>query len=126
MMREMVLALIAKHKLESSAELVIAMCDVYNAGRASVAALPAPTPAPAQGAGGDDDDSDTGTLGALDRAQLTRLGIDANKKFRQKNSIFTVVGYKPSRWKFPISVVTQNGSRYKMTVDMVKRLQAAN
>lgn len=123
-MREMVLALIAKHKLEPSPELVIAMCDVYAAGRASVVAAPAPTPAPAQG-GGDDDD-DVGSLTAGDRAALQRLGVDVNKKFRQRNSVFTVIGYAPSRWKFPISVVTQNGTRYKMTVDMVKRLQAAN
>ena len=122
-MREMVLALIAKHKLEPSPELVIAMCDVYAAGVASV--VPATTPAPAQG-GGDDDDDVTGSLTASDLAALRSLGIDAAKKFRQKNSVFSVVGYKPSRWKFPISVVTQNGSRYKMTVDMVKRLQAAN
>ncbi len=123
-MREMVLALIAKHKLEPSPELVIAMCDVYAAGAASVVAA---APAPTQGAGGGDDDDDAvGSLSASDRVVLTRLGIDANKKFRQKNSLFTVVGYKPSRWKFPISVVTQNGSRYKMTVDMVKRLQATN
>lgn len=122
-MREMVLALIAKHKLEPSPELVIAMCDVYSAGRASVVAAPAPTPAPTQG--GDEDDDAVGTLTASDRAALTQLGIDVNKKFRQRNSIFTVVGYKPSRWKFPISVVTQNGSRYKMTVDSVKRLQGA-
>jgi len=125
-MREMVLALIAKHKLEPSPELIIAMCDVYAAGRASVVAAPAPTPAPTQGAGGDDDEDAVGSLTAIDRAQLTRLGIDVTKKFRQRNSVFTVVGYKPSRWKFPISVVTQNGSRYKMTVDSVKRLQAAN
>jgi hypothetical protein len=124
-MREMVLALIAKHKLEPSPELVIAMCDVYSAGAASV--VVATTPAPAQGAGGDDDDDDdvTGSLTASDRAVLTRVGIDPNKKFRQRNSLFTIVGYKPSRWKFPISVVTQNNSRYKMTVDSVKRLQAA-
>ena len=123
-MREMVLALIAKHKLEPSPELVIAMCDVYAAGRASVVTAPTPTPAPAQG--GDDDDDDVGSLSVNDRAVLTRLGIDPNKKFRQRNSVFTVIGYAPSRWKFPISVVTQNGTRYKMTVDMVKRLQAAN
>jgi hypothetical protein len=125
-MREMVLALIAKHKLEPSPELVIAMCDVYSAGRASVVSAPAATPAPTQGAGADEDDDATGSLTASDKAMLQRLGIDVNKKFRQRNSLFTIVGYKPSRWKFPISVVTQNGSRYKMTVDSVKRLQAAN
>ena len=123
-MREMVLALIAKHKLEPSPELVIAMCDVYAAGRASVVTASAPTPAHTQG--GDDDDDDVGILTAGPCASLQQLGVDVNKKFRQRNSVFTIVGYKPSRWKFPISVVTQNGTRYKMTVDMVKRLQAAN
>ena len=122
-MREMVLALIAKHKLEPSPELVIAMCDVYTAGKDSVVAAPAP--APTQGGDDEDDDAD-GSLSASDRTMLTRLGINPDKKFRQKNSVFTVVGYKPSRWKFPISVVTQNNSRYKMTVDMVKRLQATS
>jgi hypothetical protein len=123
-MREMVLALIAKHKLEPSPELVIAMCDVYAAGRASVVAASPPTPAAAQG-GGDEDDDHSGTLTAADLTTLRQLGIDPTKKFRQRNSVFTVVGYKPSRWKFPISVETQNGSRYKMTVAMVKALQAA-
>lgn len=124
-MREMVLALIAKHKLVPSPELVIAMCDVYSAGAASVVAASPTIPAPAAGGAGDEDDDTTSTLTASDHAALTRLGIDVNKKFRQRNTVFTVVGYKPSRWKFPISVVTQNGSRYKMTVDSVKRLQAA-
>lgn len=125
-MREKVLALIAQHKLVPTPELVIAMCDVYSAGVASVVVAAPTIPAPAAGGGGDDDDDAVGTLSASDRVALTRLGVNPDKKFRQRNSLFTVVGYKPSRWKFPISVVTQNGSRYKMTLDMVKRLQAAS
>lgn len=79
-------------------------------------------PAPATSTNDDDEDL-TGTLTAYDRDVLTKLGINPTKTFRQRNSVFTIVGYKPSRWKFPISVQTQNGARYKMTVDQVKQMQ---
>lgn len=68
---------------------------------------------------GDEDDGRDSPLSAADIAQLKRLGIDPAKKWRQRNSVFTVCGYKPSRWKFPISAVTQNGTRYKFTVASV-------
>lgn len=66
-----------------------------------------------------DDDMDA-PLSAGDRAALQRLGVDPDKKFRIRNSLFTITGYKPSRWKYPISAQTQNGTRYKFTVDQVK------
>lgn len=82
--------------------------------------------APNTGGGGDgdeDDDNDT-PLTASDRMSLQRLGIDPDKKFRLKNSTFTITGYKPSRWKYPVSAQNQNGRRFKFTADGVKRHQA--
>ncbi len=72
--------------------------------------------------GGDDGSTDS-PLSAADIASLKRLGIDPNKKFRQRNTIFTITGYRPSRWKFPISCTTQNGARYKFAVASVVNLQ---
>jgi hypothetical protein len=66
-----------------------------------------------------DDDRDT-PLTSSDRAALQRLGVDPDKKFRIRNSLFTITGYKASRWKYPISAQTQNGTKYKFTVDQVK------
>ncbi len=71
----------------------------------------------------DHDEEDTGSLTTADILQLKNLHIDPSKKMYQRNSQFTIVGYKPSRWKYPISVITQNGSRYKMTVQQVLDLQ---
>lgn len=68
--------------------------------------------------GSEDDDKDT-ALSASDVAALKRLGIDPSKKWRQRNTVFTVCAYKPSRWKYPVSVVTQQGARYKMTAAQV-------
>ena len=79
-------------------------------------AAPAPTVTVAQ-AGAD------AALSARDLVAIRAMGIDPAKKMRQRNSVFTIVGYQPSRWKFPITVATQNGTRYKMTVDQIKRLQ---
>lgn len=77
----------------------------------------------AAGEGNDPDEEDTSSLTASDMLQLKNMGIDPLKKMYQRNSQFTIVGYKPSRWKYPISVITQNGSRYKMTVQQVLNLQ---
>jgi hypothetical protein len=74
------------------------------------------------GGGGDDDEADS-PLTASDRAALKSLGIDPDVKFRQKNSTFTITGYKASRWKYPVSAVNQNGRRFKWPVDAVKNLQ---
>lgn len=112
-MDSQILEILVKHKLAPSIELLTAMRDVYNAGAAT--AKPS-TP------GGDEDDGPA-VLSVSDIAALKRLGIDPNKKMRQRNSVFTVTGYRPSRWKFPISVQTQQGARYKMTVAQVVNLQ---
>lgn len=74
---------------------------------------------------GNDDSDDTANtaLTPLDISALTRMGIDPAKKMRERNSVYTIVGYKPSRWKFPIVVATQNGTRYKMSTEQVKALQ---
>ena len=71
------------------------------------------------GNGDDEDDNNTGPLSAADIAQLKRLGIDPAKKWRQRNSVFTVVAYKPSRWKYPITCANQNGTRYKFPINSV-------
>lgn len=72
------------------------------------------------------EEADNTLLSAADSEALIRLGIDPKKSFRQRNTVFTVCGYRPSRWKYPISVVTQTGARYKMTVVQVIRLQKAS
>ncbi len=76
--------------------------------------------------GDEDEGAPDSPLTPADRANLTRLGINPDLKFRQKNSTFQVVGYKPSRYKYPISTINQNGRRHKWPVDAVKRLQATN
>ncbi len=72
----------------------------------------------------DEDDGPDGVT-ATDAAWLRAQGIDPNKKFRVKNSVFTIVAVKRSRWKFPISAINQNGTRYKWTIPVVKSYQAA-
>ena len=83
----------------------------------SVASAPA-TPA-GNGDGDDNDDTRSAPLTIRDIDALKRMGIDPSKKWRQRNTLFSVVGYKPSRWKYPIVVATQNGTRYKMTTAQV-------
>lgn len=58
-------------------------------------------------------------LSATASAALRKLGIDPAKKWTQRSSTFTVVDYQPSRWKFPVTCATQNGTRYKFTVAQV-------
>ncbi len=109
-MEKIILDILIKHNLTPSIELVEAMREVYKAGEA-------------ESDSGDDAHPGTETLSAADRTRIMALGIDPDKKFRIRNSVFTIVGYKPSRWKFPISACTQTGARYKFTIDQVKRNQ---
>lgn len=111
-----ILAILVKHKLAPSIELLAAMQDVFQAGAASV--QPG-TPTP----GDDDEDDSSATLSAADITSLKALGVDPAKKFRLRNSVFTIVAYKPSRWKFPIVAQNQNGTRYKFKVPNVKTYQ---
>lgn len=83
----------------------------------------APT-APANSGNGDDNTPDA-AMTAHDKHALMNLGIDPGKKFRLRNTEYTITAYKPSRWKFPVSAVTQNGTRYKFSIATVKTLQAA-
>lgn len=105
-----ILQILAKHNLTATPELLAAMKEVYMA--AIVDNLDSgPAPEAKE------------TLSARDAADLRALGIDPDKKFRIRSSVFTIVGYKPSRWKFPVSAVTQNGTRYKFTIAQVKQNQ---
>ena len=70
------------------------------------------------GSGDEDDVGDT-PLTPRDIAALKGMGIDPAKKWRQRNTVFSVRAYKPSRWKYPVSVITQTGARYKMSVEQV-------
>jgi hypothetical protein len=108
-----ILEILVKHSIAPSAALLEAMRDVYNAGAASNA--------PSNNAGGDDEDDDasSGPMSLADAAALKRLGIDVSKKFRSGRTTFTVTGYKPNRWKYPVSCVNQNGRRFKFTVASV-------
>ena len=100
-----ILQILVKHKLPPTIELVEAMQEVFAAGAAT---------APAE---------EKETLSTADSHTLLALGINPAKKFMLRNSQFTIVGYKPSRWKFPVSAQTQNGARYKFTIEQVKRHQ---
>jgi hypothetical protein len=117
-----ILQILIKHNLAPSIEMIAAMRDVYAAGASSVAQSTV---------GGDntDDAEDEGAITpmtAYDIAALKQRGIDPNKKFRIKNSLFTVTGWKPSRPKFPISGVNQNGRRFKFSVATVVQYQRAS
>jgi len=81
--------------------------------------------APAASVQGGNDDFEPAGLSSSDAATLARLGIDPTKKFRIRNSVFTITAYKPSRWKFPISAKTQNGTGYKFTIAQLKSYQQA-
>ena len=78
---------------------------------------------PVQPTGGDDGDEDApdSPLTAFDRINLQRLGINPDQCFRQKNSAFKIVGYKPSRWKYPVSMVNQNGRKLKCAISFLKQ-----
>jgi hypothetical protein len=68
---------------------------------------------------GDEDAAGDTPLTARDIAALKGLGIDPAKKWRQRNSVFTVVAYKPNRWKYPVTCANQNGTRYKFPISSV-------
>ncbi len=91
--------------------------------RLGAAAVQATTPP--SGSGDGDDDAPDSPLTASDRINLKSLGINPDQCFRQKNSAFKIVGYKPSRWKYPISTINRNGRRHKWPVDAIIRLQRA-
>jgi len=109
-----ILQILIKHNMSPSNELLEAMRDVYKAGAAT--ATPANT-------GGGDDEEDEGVMTAYDIAALKRVGIDPAKKFRIKNSVFTVTGWKPNRPKFPVSGINQNGRRFKFPIATVVQYQ---
>jgi hypothetical protein len=71
----------------------------------------------------DSNDDGPGIITPADAAWLRAQGIDPNKKFRVKNSLFTITGVKRSRWKFPISASNQNGTCYKFPIAHIKRYQ---
>ncbi len=65
---------------------------------------------------GDDEDDDRAPvkpMSVADRNAIRGLGLDPDRKYKHKNSTLTIVGFKESRWKFPISVTNQNGRRLK-------------
>lgn len=103
-----ILEILAKYEMYATPALLAAMREVFVAGAAST----------------DPSDSEEAALSKMDVQYLQREGIDPNKSFRMRNSVFTITGYSPSRWKFPISAQTQNGTRYKFTVEQVKRHQS--
>lgn len=67
----------------------------------------------------DEDDSRDSVLRPADRAMLNNLGIDPDKQFKFRNTVFTIVAYKPSRWKYPVTAQNANGTRYKFSVETV-------
>lgn len=92
----------------------------------AIAAKGLAAPSGSAGSSGDDGDDDEGTgpMTSGDLAWLKSKGIDPSKKFRIRNSLFTITGVKASRWKYPISASTQNGTRYKFTIDQVRGHQS--
>ena len=71
----------------------------------------------------DEDDSKDSALRPHDRAMLNGLGIDPDKPFKHRNTMFTIVACKPSRWKYPVTAQNANGTRYKFSVDSVLAAQ---
>ncbi len=72
----------------------------------------------------DDEDDDAGPKGPMsqhDKAWFRAQGIDPDKKYLHKNSTLTIVAYKPSRWKYPGSVVNQNGRGLKCGIGLLKQ-----
>jgi hypothetical protein len=80
-------------------------------------------PAAGQGSGDDDEDDNgpTTPLTPSDKAWFRAQGIDPDKKYRYKNSMLTIVAYKPSRWKYPVSITNQNGRRLKCSISFLKQ-----
>ncbi len=80
--------------------------------------------APNTGAGDDNGDEadadDAGSLSESDKRAMVALGLDVSKTYIHRNSRLTITGYKPSRWKYPISVQTQNGRKLKCSANFLK------
>lgn len=72
-----------------------------------------------QQGGGDGDDEVDNPLTVADRTALRSFGIDPDRQYRHKNSVFTITGYKPSRWKYPVSITNQNGRKLKTTPSFI-------
>lgn len=68
----------------------------------------------------DADDGRDSPLSAHDKASMRADGIDPDKKFNVRGTLFTIVAWKPSRWKFPIVGVNARGTRYKFPIASVK------
>lgn len=62
-------------------------------------------------------------LSAGDRQLLRGQGVDPDRQFRIRNTVFTITGYQASRWKYPISATSHNGTAYKFTAAQVQRAQ---
>lgn len=120
-MEQAILDILIKHSVTPTVALLAAMRDVYKAGAASAT----PT-ASTQGGDDGDDDAPDSPLTASDRAALLRLGINPDKKFTSGRTTYTVTGYKPSRWKYPVSCVNQNGRRFKFRAESVVSLQRSS
>ena len=127
------MALLATIAQRNATNIRGAIMEAYEAGMAEqvkrtsalITALAAQKPtAPVAPTGGDDDDDTPGGVTPADAAWLRQQGIDPTKKFRVKNSLFTIVGVRQSRWKFPVSAVNQNGTRYKFPIAQIKQYQA--
>lgn len=82
-----------------------------------------PPPNTSNNTGGDEDDDGPGTMTSADVAWMRARGVDPTKKFRVKNSTFTITGIKLTRPKYPISATNQNGRRFKFPADAVRLYQ---
>ncbi len=71
---------------------------------------------------GDDaeDENSIGPLTEIDKRNLIAMGLDPSKTYIHKNSRLTITGYKPSRWKYPISITNQNGRKLKCAAGFLK------
>ena len=117
-------AIAAKHSTNMPAAIAAAYEEgiLEGAMRAARAiGLQQATAAPTAPTGGDgDDDEPLTSLTEAEKAAIRAHGIDPNKPFRSRTTMFTIVGWKPSRWKFPISAINARGTRYKFPIDSVK------
>jgi hypothetical protein len=65
------------------------------------------------------------TAGEDFKRHASRYGLkptDLGRTFRQRRSVFTIIGLVPSRPKYPITVENQNGKRYKFPAAKVVAL----
>jgi len=47
-------------------------------------------------------------------------GLHVGQQFTFRRTIYTITGFKPSRWKYPISAEGPRGGRYKFSIAQVK------